>query len=56
MIEPIKNAVNRQNLLKVTQNEEVRRVGRAARHAAAHAGREFAKAFAQAYKQEREKR
>ena len=55
MLEPIKNTFKTKNLRKVTQNEEVRTMGRAARRAAAHAGREFVKVFAQEYQQERKK-
>ena len=55
MLEPLKNAVNPKNLRKVAQNEEVRRMGRAASRAAAHAGREFVRAFAREYGQERKK-
>ena len=51
MLEPIKNTFKTKNLRKVTQNEEVRRMGRAASRAAAHAGREFVKAFAREYRQ-----
>jgi hypothetical protein len=49
MLEPVKNAMNTKNLRKITQNEEVRRMGRAA----AHAGRELVKAFAREYRQQR---
>jgi hypothetical protein len=56
MLEPIKNAMNAKNLRKVIQNEEVRKMGRAARRAAAHAGREFLKTFAREYERERKKR
>jgi hypothetical protein len=55
MLEPIKNTVNTKNLRKVTQNEEIRKMGRAARRAATHAGREFVKAFSREYEQERKK-
>ena len=51
MLKPVKNAMNTKNLRKITQNEEVRRMGRAASRAAAHAGREFVKAFAREYRQ-----
>jgi hypothetical protein len=56
MLEPIKNTVNTKNLRKVAQNEEIRKMGRAARRAATHAGREFVKAFTREYEQERKKR
>jgi hypothetical protein len=55
MLEPMKNIINTKNLRKATQNEEVRRMGRAASRAAAHAGREFVKAFAREYDQQRKK-
>jgi hypothetical protein len=55
MLQPIKNAMKVKNLSKVTQNEEIRKMGRAARRAATHAGREFVKAFTREYEQERKK-
>jgi hypothetical protein len=56
MIQPIKNIVSAKNLRRATQNEEARKMGRAAQRAIVHAGREFAKVFAQEYRKEREKR
>ena len=56
MLQPIKNTVNARNLRKVAQNEEIRKMGRAAHRAATHAGREFVKAFTREYEQERKKR
>jgi hypothetical protein len=55
MLETIKNTVNAKNLRKATQNEEIRKIGRAGRRAAIHAGREFVKAFGREYEQERKK-
>jgi hypothetical protein len=55
VLEPIKKTVTPKNLRKVTQNEEIRKMGRAAHRAAIHAGREFVKAFTREYEQERKK-